>query len=59
MKVGDLVQLLRKPVVKGLPVGIIIKTTYSGGGEIWCDILWSDGLQCGAWDTELMEMEIA
>ncbi len=56
MNVGDLVQLRREPVVEGLPVGIVIKTVYNSCGEIWCKILWDDGAQYGAWDTELMEV---
>ena len=55
MKVGNLVQFLREPAVEGLPVGIIIETVYNSCGEIWCDILWGDGMRYGAWDTELME----
>ena len=56
MKIGNLVQLRREPAVEGLPVGIVIETIYNSCGEIWCDILWGDGKQYGAWDTELMEV---
>ena len=56
MQVGNLVHLRREPVVEGLPVGIVIETTYNTCGEIWCSILWGDGTQYGAWDSELMEV---
>ena len=55
MKIGDLVQLRREPWVEGLPVGLVVEVRYNVCGEIWCKILWNDGTQYGAWDSELME----
>ena len=56
MKVGDLVQLRRGPIVEGLPIGLVIETVYNTCGEIWCKILWDDRTQYGARDIELMEV---
>jgi len=55
VKVGSLVHHRRESAVEGLPVGIVIETIYKSGGDIWCDILWGNGMRYGAWDSELME----